>query len=261
MPGGGPYDRLMPSRARSRRWLRAAGIALLLLIVLTLLGFLVWARTGVMAAEPRPLQGVRSDPGIAFTEDDDAVALRPATTVAASTGLVFYPGAKVEPEAYAARLSGLVTQEGMTVVIVKPWLNLALFDRRELSTFTNLAPGVGTWIVGGHSMGGVRACQIADEENRGLLLLASYCASNLSDTTVTALSINGRNDGLSTPEKVMRARGNLPEDAEVVEVSGANHASFGDYGAQPGDGTASVPDDEMTGLVAREVSHAFAGIL
>jgi len=67
---------------------------------------------------------------------------------------VFYPGAKVEPEACAARLSGLVAEEGMTVVIPDPWLHLALFDRRDATAFTAEAPHVNDWFVGGHSMGG-----------------------------------------------------------------------------------------------------------
>lgn len=248
----------MPSRARSRRWFRAAGITALLLVVLLVVGLVVWSRTGVMAAEPRPLQSVQEDPGIAFSEEDDAVVLRPTASTAGATGLVFYPGAKVAPEAYAARLSRLVTQDGMTVVVVKPWLNLALFDRRDLTTFTGLAPAVHSWLVGGHSMGGVRACQVADDDAvAGLLLLASYCAADLSGSSLPVLSISGREDGLSTPEKVGRARDTLPADAELVEVDGANHASFGDYGAQPGDGTATISDEEMTELVAEEVAKAF----
>lgn len=248
----------MPSRARSLRWFRTAGITALLLVVLLVVGLVVWSRTGVMAAEARPLQSVQEDPGIAFSEEDDAVVLRPTASSAGGTGLVFYPGAKVAPEAYAARLSRLVTQDGMTVVVVKPWLNLALFDRRDLTTFTGLAPAVHSWLVGRHSMGGVRACQVADDDAvAGLLLLASYCAADLSGSSLSVLSISGREDGLSTPAKVERARATLPADAELVGVAGANHASFGDYGAQPGDGTATISDEEMTELVAEEVAKAF----
>ena len=48
----------------------------------------------------------------------------------------------------------LVTDDGQTVVITTPGLYLAVFDLRPLSTFTGLAPDVGTWMVGGHSLGG-----------------------------------------------------------------------------------------------------------
>lgn len=81
----------------------------------------------------------------------------------------------MEPEACAARLSGLVAEEGMTVVIPDPWLHLALFDRRDVTAFTAEAPQVNDWFVGGHSMGGVRACRLAPESEG--LLLGSYCAT------------------------------------------------------------------------------------
>lgn len=60
-----------------------------------------------------------------------------------------------------------------------------------------------------------------------------------------ALSLSGSEDGLSTPEKIADARHLLPEDAELVELNGAAHASFGDYGPQAGDGTPTLTDAEM----------------
>lgn len=73
-----------------------------------------------------------------------------------------------------------------------------------------------------------------------LILFASYCSNDLSDTDVAALSISGSEDGLSTPEKIEDAWHLLPADAESVVIEGANHASFGAYGPQPGDGEATI---------------------
>ena len=95
-----------------------------------------------------------ADERIAITDDSAAIVLAPAGASETGAGLVFIPGAKVDPWAYAALLSGLVTDDGLTVVITTPGLNLAFFDLRPLSTFTGLAPDVGTWMVGGHSLGG-----------------------------------------------------------------------------------------------------------
>ena len=75
-------------------------------------------------------------------------------------GLVFIPGAKVDPAAYLWKLSGIVADSGATVVITEPTLNLAFFDTRPLSEFTADAPDVSEWYVGGHSLGGVRSCQL-----------------------------------------------------------------------------------------------------
>lgn len=216
-----------------------------------IVGILIWSQVGVMQAEAEPLAAVQADPAIEITDADAGIVLSP-TGDASDVGLVFVPGAKVDPWAYASKLSGLVAEEGVTVVITKPWLNLAFFDLRPLSAFTELAPDVDTWLVGGHSLGGVRACQLAADAD-GLVLFASYCATDLADSGLPVLSVSGSEDGLSTPAKIADARHLLPGDAELQEIDGASHASFGDYGAQPGDGTPTISDeamrDELTTLV------------
>ena len=131
-------------------------------------------------------------------------------------------------------------------MITKPILNLAFFDPRPLATFTDLAPDVTTWYVGGHSLGGVRACQFAsDPAVAGLVLFGSYCANDLSETDAAVLSVGGSEDALSTPAKIAESASMLPDDAEFVELNGASHASFGDYGLQPGDGTATLSSPEV----------------
>src|SRR5690625_2257993 len=164
-----------------------------------------------MQAEEAPWETVRSDPNLSVHEDDTAIVLRPAQDEPAGMGLAFYPGAKVEATAYASRLPGVVAQGGMTVVIIKPWLDLALFDRRDLDTFTQQAPEIGSWIVGGHSLGGVRACQLAGDADA--LLLGSYCASDVAGD-IPALSLSGSEDGLSTQIGRASCRERLPERSE-----------------------------------------------
>ncbi|WP_203137502.1 alpha/beta hydrolase [Microbacterium sp. JZ31] len=215
-------------------------------LVVAVAGIVIWSQVGVMAAEPEPLAAVQEDPAIAYEDTSAAIVLQPSDdNGAGEVGLVFVPGAKVDPWAYAAKLSDLVADHGITVVITRPWLNLAFFDPRPVGDFTALAPDVGSWMVGGHSLGGVRACQLAADAD-ALVLFGSYCSADLSASELPVLSISGSNDGLSTAEKIEAARPKLPEDAEFVEIAGANHASFGDYGAQAGDGPVTIPDDVMT---------------
>ncbi len=78
-----------------------------------------------------------------------------------------------------------------------------------------------------------------------LVLFASYCATDISTTSIPVLSIAGSEDGLSTPQKIADNRHLLPGDAELVEIAGAGHSSFGDYGLQPGDGTPTISDEDM----------------
>ncbi|MGZ0068066.1 alpha/beta hydrolase [Microbacterium arborescens] len=243
-------------RSRARRIVVIVALSLVGVFVAGVVGILVWSQVGVMDAEAGPLDAVRTDERIVMSQTDGSLMLEPATSPS-DVGLVFVPGAKVQAEAYAAILADVVADDGVTVVITRPWLNLAFFDPRPLSSFTGLVPGVDTWLVGGHSLGGVRACQLASDAD-GLVLFASYCASDLSASTLPVLSLSGSEDGLTTPQKVDDNRHLLPTATTFIEIAGASHASFGDYGPQAGDGTPSIsPADvrvEVTAAVSDLVS-------
>lgn len=212
-------------------------------VVLVVLGFLAWANTPMMGERPAALE-VWRDSRVAVTDLGNAVELAPVDG-RSGTGLVFIPGAIVDPYAYMYKLSEAVADTGLTVLITKPTLNLAFFDTRPLSAFTSHVPEVEHWYVGGHSLGGVRACQLAaDGDVSGLVLFGSYCANDLSRTDLRVLSISGSRDGLSTPAKIEAARVLLPPNATMLQIQGMNHAQFGDYGPQPGDGTATISDAE-----------------
>ncbi|PYY37742.1 alpha/beta hydrolase [Curtobacterium sp. MCJR17_055] len=228
-------DRRGPTRRR--RLLRIVSWVLAVLLVLVLV-FLVWAHIVLQGTRSAALTVWRDD-RVSVRDAGDAVVMTP-TGIADGVGIVFVPGAKVDPYAYMATFRQVVA-DGTTVVITKPTLNLAFFDRRPLARFEAHAPDVRTWAVGGHSLGGVRACQLAEDRDvAGLLLLGSYCADDRSDSDLDVLSVSGSRDGLSTPEDVAAVRDLLPASATMTEVAGADHAAFGAYGAQPGDLPATV---------------------
>jgi len=238
------------------RRIRIGLVAALLVIVLVAVAFLVWANIVMQGDRDRAIE-VWTDTGVEVTSTEHSVVIAPAG-VASGTGLVFIPGAKVDPYAYMYKLAGIVERTGATVVITKPTLNLAFFDQRPLTTFTADAPGVDRWFVGGHSLGGVRACMLADDPAvTGLILFGSYCANDLADSGLEVLSISGSRDGLTTPEKIADARPLLPTDATFVEIEGLNHAGFGDYGTQPGDNPATIPTEQQRD----EITDALATVL
>ena len=221
---------------RALRWTAWVVAVVVLLAVV----FLVYANIVLQGTRSAALQVWRDD-RVAVRDAGDSVVMTPTGT-ADGTGIVFIPGAKVDPYAYLATFRQVVAS-GTTVVITKPTLNLAFFDTRSLATFEAHAPGVANWAVGGHSLGGVRACQLAQDAD-GLLLLGSYCANDIARSYVQVLSVSGSRDGLSTPEKVAAARDELPSTARMVEIEGANHADFGAYGDQPGDRTATISRED-----------------
>ena len=50
----------------------------------------------------------------------------------------------------------------------------------------------------------------------------------------------------------------MPADAESVEIDGMNHAQFGAYGDQSGDGTARISDTDARGALAEAVTAFLA---
>ena len=179
------------ARARIGRGFVRVSVVLVVVVVLVTVGFLLYANM-VMRGDRGQALTVWNNAAVQVTPTEHSIVMTP-TGAASGVGLVFIPGAKVDPYAYLYKLSGIVEESGATVMITKPTLNLAFFDQRPLSTFTADAPGVTTWFVGGHSLGGVRACQLAADPGastpdpaaptiRGLVLFGSYCANDLSAT-------------------------------------------------------------------------------
>ena len=176
------------------------------------------------------------------------LAFVPARPVA---GLVFYPGGKVQPEAYAP-LMRQCAQRGILCVLLKPTFNLAIIDMDAADGATAQFPDISTWIVAGHSMGGVAAADYASrhaDEFDGIAFLAAYPAADLSAYGGAAISIVGSNDGVLNRESYEQARSKLPDTAMELVIEGGNHAYFGNYGEQAGDGQAEITREEQQAQV------------
>ncbi|MEJ6490314.1 alpha/beta hydrolase [Leucobacter sp. USCH14] len=247
------------TKNRSRRVIGVVGASVLGVLVLAIGAFVFWANL-TYAALPEPLTEVARDDRVSVAERDGAIVMTP-TSGAGESGLVFFAGAKVEPEAYEATFRETVAQ-GRTVVIVQSFLNLPLLETRPLSDFTGLAPEVDTWAVGGHSMGGVQAWRFAASDPKtvqALVLFASYCADDAlaHRDDLDVLSLSAANDGLATPEKIEVSRADLPDDTVFEAIEGAVHAQFGAYGEQPGDGTPTISDDRARAEISAALESFF----
>ncbi len=192
---------------------------------------LVWYRP--FEASSAALDATNSDATVTVTQDRSVITFTPAQQSGA--GLVLYPGARVDPRAYSV-LAREIARQGHPVIVPKCPFDTALLCINAASDW--VADG-GSWAVGGHSLGGVAASQYAgsgDPEVAGLVLWASWPANDLSAEALEVASIYGSQDGLATPEQVLAGASDLPPATTFVEVAGAVHAYFGDYGEQPGDG-------------------------
>ena len=186
------------------------------------------------------------------TEDATTITLAPQGPV--SAGLVFYPGARVDARAYQ-NILGPVANAGYLVVILKVPLGISLLHTGQAREATDRHPGITSWAVGGHSLGGVSASAFAksNPDVSGLLLFASYPADNMADSgELSVLSISGSNDGLTTPDKIAASKPLLPPTTVYATVEGGVHAFFGDYGEQPGDGEAGISREQAQQQIAAE---------
>lgn len=221
---------LRPGRLRAAG--RIGGAVLLALLVPVVL----WLRP--FGADDAAVAAARPSATVDVVHTPTAWELRPrdGTAPAHRTGLVFQPGARVDPRAYLPLLRPLAEQ-GVLVVVVAPPFSLALADPGSTTRVIDDRSEVTTWVVGGHSMGGVTAALALGAPGvRGLVLWASYPAGDVSDAPVAALSVSGSRDALATPADIAASRPLLPPGTRFTEINGGVHAFFGDYGEQSGDG-------------------------
>ena len=188
--------------------------------------------------------------------EDGTVVFRPngGETVA---GLIFYPGGKVEHTAYTPLMEALAS-EGILCVLVEMPFRLAVLDRNAAEGIPEAFPEVEHWYMGGHSLGGSMAASYLSshtEDFAGLILLGAYSTVDLSGTELSVLSVYGSEDGVLNREKYAEYRPNLPEGFTEIVIEGGNHAFFGAYGEQDGDGTATVtPAEQVRETVAAILS-------
>lgn len=162
------------------------------------------------------------------------------------TGLIFYPGAKVDEAAYYP-LMERISQSGITCVLVKMPFHMAVFGVNTADTVYTQLPHISNWYIGGHSLGGAMASSYAAshaEEIAGVVLLGAYIYGDVP--VEKTLTIYGSNDTVLDRTKITYTE-------NVIEIEGGNHAYFGNYGNQSGDGTASITQEEQQAQTAEAI--------
>lgn len=209
------------------------------------------------------------EPNLIIKENADYILLNSLTTDSSKSGIIFYPGGLVDPHAYIAPLKKMVLEDDRTVVILKVASNLAILNKEKASSIIDEMTDVSHWIVGGHSLGGSVACiDVFNNPHNfeGVFLLAAYSIKDLSNSDLPILSITASKDSVLNKEKFDENKVNLPEGINITscdqlsnestsgstiyyEIEGGNHAQFGSYGNQNGDGIASIDSDSQQLLV------------
>lgn len=208
-------------------------LAAVLLVCAGLAGAFAWYVSDYYRAEDTALEVLAQNNNI--TVQDNLTVLSPSYPT--DTALIFYPGAKVEAEAYLPLLDQ-IRQTGVTCILVHMPFNMAIFDWDAAEDILPRFPEIRHWYMAGHSMGGAMASQFASEHPEqldGLILLGAYIYGDYPDDD--ALTVYG-----SLNQSV---ENHIDYTENIVEIQGGNHAQFGNYGPQKGDLPATISAQEQ----------------
>jgi hypothetical protein len=179
----------------------------------------------------------------------------------AKIGLIFYPGGKVEQEAYAP-LMREVSAGGVLCVLCRMPFRLAVFDTHAADEVRETFPEIEQWYIGGHSLGGAVASievQAHPGVYAGMILLASFSDKDLSGESIRVLSVYGSEDRVLDRSAYEQAKSLLPDDVTETVIEGGCHAYFGMYGAQDGDGEPRITNEEQIRITAKTVTDWMIG--
>lgn len=219
-------------------------LGILLVVLVVLVGFVVWAETPP-SPMPEAFDALKSD-SLVNVSSGGWLVFAPVSANA-STGFIIYPGGRVDFRSYAP-LAHDIAAEGYFVVIPQMPFNLAVFGVNVANDVIKSYPQISSWAVGGHSLGGTMAAQFAYDNPskvKGLILWAAYPPSgvNLSSSNLYVATIHGTNDGLVSNSQIDDSLSLLPASTVRVDIVGGNHAYFGWYGNQAGDNPAAISRD------------------
>ena len=254
---------------RRRLWMRVRRVWVTLGLSATAI-FVIWSLIAYrasaearVAARPDSLVDVRHDGGIWYF-----TPRRSSSTPRA--GLVFFPGALVDPVAYAP-IAHAVAAQGFPSFIVELPRRGAFGGAESSELWTRFRallqqPDMpARWVLAGHSRGGVVASQVASAPPDGFSGLVLIGTSHPRDVDLSALAVPvtkvaGTHDGLASPGEVEQNRGKLPASTRWVWVEGGNHSQFGWYGFQPGDKRATIDAATQRAMMIRAVVDALTAV-
>ena len=185
------------------------------------------------------------------------------TSPLSNKGLIIYPGAFVDPKAYAP-IARHFADLGYRSAVVTPPFNFG-FLGVQYATYVKRYWGsaVDNYVIAGHSLGGTVAAMYADSNDRpsekvgALVLLASYptpIIDDLSEKDLLVTSIWGSEDGLTSESDINNSMSQLPPNTSYVEIVGGNHTQF--YysdGLQANDNPAFISLEAQQAIVELEI--------
>ena len=217
--------------------------------------FILWSLLAYRASGDARA-ALTSSPSVSVSQQDGYWRFQPQRR--SEVGLLFFPGALVDPVAYAPLLRA-VAERGHSAVLIQVPRRGAFggADSPEVVSRyvralreTAAAGGATTWVAAGHSLGGVitaKVARAAPPEIAGIVLIGTSHPRDfsLAHLQIPVTQVCGTRDTVADVDKVLAARRNLPASLTIVEIDGGNHSQFGSYGFQPGDWPATISRAEQ----------------
>lgn len=219
-----------------KRLLKKTAAVFLTILILFIAAFFIYTSI-YYKAEDVAVNALNQDIKSGRAKEESQYILLPSKTQT-DTALIFYPGGKVEAAAYYPLLSK-ISDQGITCILVKMPFHLAVFNPAAADKIMKEIPDIKNWYIGGHSLGGAMASSYMashPDSLNGLILLGAYPYGDIE--TQKALVLYGTMDGVLSREKIKGA-------ADVIPIEGGNHAGFGNYGSQKGDGIALISEEDQ----------------
>lgn len=234
-----------------RKKLRITGIVVLVLIIAIVAASFIYVSDYYHSTST--LEQYQEVSTVTVIEEDSLIIV--GDVQSSSKGIIFYPGAKVEYTAYIPIMEE-IAKEGYICIIVEMPGNLAVLGINKADQVIDKYSEVDSWYIAGHSLGGAMASAYAQKKSEkldGIILFGAYPSSDLSETDLRFISIVGTKDKILDRDEYENSRINAPQYSEYFEIEGGNHAQFGDYGKQEGDGQADISREEQIYSVTKLV--------
>ena len=228
--------------------------AVAVVVIIALVGSLAWL---LNAYEPQDVarENLVSNSEVKVVEGDITEFI--PKDVVSNTGVIIYPGARIDVKAYAP-LANRLAQNGYKVFAVDMPFNMAIFSSHKADKVIEENKDIENWVIVGHSLGGAMATNAISTNNKikGIVYLASYPSGDkIKDSGAKVLSIWGSKDGVINFDNMIKAKEDLPKDTEYVEIEGGNHSAFGDYGLQKGDTKSIIPENKQLDITVESICN------
>lgn len=208
-------------------------MAILLFIIVFIGGFFVYGQI-YYHAEKTATDYINGTDDVNVTKSSNGLFL---DGYGNDTAIIFYPGAKVEYTSYLPLFTDLASK-GIDCYLVEMPFNLAFFASDSADEIISNS-SYNHYFMAGHSLGGAMAGSYVNQTKNNISGLIYLSAHIEKEIKVPVLSIRGTNDNIINLESYQKAKPMMDNLTEVL-IDGGNHAQFGYYGNQSGDGNATI---------------------